>query len=138
MRESVERRVKLVRCNHMAKSKTRSSARISRHTRVRKRVQGTSTRPRLNVFRSLSEIYVQVVDDLAGHTIVSASSVDKELKAKLKGKNKTEQARLVGQVIADRAKAKNIREVVFDRGGYRYIGRVKALADAAREEGLEF
>ncbi len=122
----------------MAKTKSRSSMRLSRHTRVRKRVEGTPGRPRLNVFRSLTEIYVQVIDDQAGHTLVSASSVDKELKPKLKGKNKTEQARLVGQVIADRAKAKNIREVVFDRGGYRYIGRVKALADAAREEGLEF
>lgn len=122
----------------MAKTKSRSMVRLSRHARVRKRIEGTSERPRLNVFRSLTEIYVQIIDDQAGQTLVSASTVDKEMKPKLKGKNKTEQARLVGQAIADRAKAKKIRVVVFDRGGYRYIGRVKALADAAREEGLEF
>lgn len=117
---------------------SRSEARIRRHARVRKQVSGTPERPRLNVFRSLSEIYVQVIDDQAGHTVASASSVDAELRKKMKGLKKTEQARLVGQAVADRAKAKGIKAVVFDRGGYRYIGRVKALADGAREGGLQF
>jgi large subunit ribosomal protein L18 len=117
---------------------SRSEARIRRHVRVRKQVSGTPERPRLNVFRSLSEIYAQVIDDQAGHTMVSASSVDVELRKKMKGLKKTEQARLVGQAVADRAKAKGIKSVVFDRGGYRYIGRVKALADGAREGGLQF
>lgn len=116
----------------------RNKARIRRHRRVRKHVQGTPERPRLNVFRSLSDIYVQVIDDEAGVTLASASSIDKELRGKMKGKNKTEQARLVGEVIAERAKDKGLSKVVFDRGGYKYIGRVKALADAAREGGLEF
>lgn len=101
-------------------------------------MQGSPERPRLNVFRSLAEIYAQVIDDQGGHTIVSASSIDQELKSKLEGKNKTEQARLVGETLAERAKAAGISEVVFDRGGYRYIGRVKALADGARAGGLEF
>jgi large subunit ribosomal protein L18 len=118
--------------------KNRAEARIRRHTRVRKQLAGTADRPRLNVFRSLSEIYVQVIDDQAGHTLVSASSVDHELRANLKGKNKTEQAKLVGQTVAERAKSKGIAAVVFDRGGFRYTGRVKALADGAREGGLQF
>jgi large subunit ribosomal protein L18 len=101
-------------------------------------LQGSSERPRLNVFRSLAEIYAQVIDDQAGRTLVSASSIDQELKSKLEGKSKTEQARLVGEALAERAKAAGIDAVVFDRGGYRYIGRVKALADGAREGGLEF
>ena len=92
----------------------------------------------MNVFRGLTQIYVQVINDQAGHTLVSASTLDKELKAQMKGKNKTEQARLVGLAVAERAKAHGINRVVFDRGGYRYSGRVKALADAAREGGLEF
>jgi large subunit ribosomal protein L18 len=117
---------------------SRSEARIRRHARVRKNVSGTPERPRLNVFRSLSDIYAQVIDDQAGHTLVSASSIDAELRKKMKGLKKTEQARLVGQAVADRAKAKGIQTVVFDRGGYRYIGRVKALADGAREGGLQF
>jgi len=94
--------------------------------------------PRLNVFRSLAEIYAQVIDDEAGHTLASASSIDHDLRAQLDGKKKSDQARLVGKALADRAKAKGILKVVFDRGGYRYIGRVKALADGAREGGLEF
>ena len=118
--------------------KNRSEARIRRHDRVRKNVAGTPERPRLNVYRSLSEIYVQVIDDQAGHTLVSASSVDRDLRGKLDGKNKTEQAKLVGQAIAERAKSKGISAVVFDRGGFRYTGRVKALADGAREGGLQF
>ena len=122
----------------MAKQKTRSIARIRRHARVRKHVSGTPERPRLNVFRSLNDIYVQVIDDEAGQTLVSASTIDKEIRPKTKGLSKTEQAKLVGTAIAERAKARGIKSVVFDRGGYRYIGRVKALADSAREGGLVF
>jgi large subunit ribosomal protein L18 len=119
-------------------NKSRSFARIRRHTRVRKYVSGTPERPRLNVFRSITDIYVQVIDDQSGHTLVAASSVDGELRKKMKGLNKTEQAKLVGQTVADRAKSKGITNVVFDRGGFRYMGRVKALADGARENGLQF
>lgn len=122
----------------MGTKKSRSAARVRRHIRVRRNLQGTPERPRLNVYRSLSEIYAQVINDVAGHTMVSASSIDHDLRAKMDGKNKTEQARLVGQLLAERAKAQGIEEVVFDRGGYRYIGRVKALADGAREGGLKF
>jgi large subunit ribosomal protein L18 len=120
------------------KKKSRSVARLRRHARVRKDVSGSPLRPRLNVFRSLSGIYAQVIDDKAGHTLVSASSIDHELRPKMKGLKKTEQARLVGLTLAERAKAKGIEAVVFDRGGYRYSGRVKAFADAAREGGLDF
>jgi large subunit ribosomal protein L18 len=116
----------------------RAEARLRRHVRVRKNTTGTSQRPRLNVFRSVSEIYAQVIDDSAGRTLVSASSLDKELRPGLKGLKKAEQAKLVGQKLAERAKSKGIAAVVFDRGGYRYIGRVKALADGAREGGLQF
>lgn len=121
----------------MAK-KTRTQSRQKRHQRVRSKVSGTAARPRLNVFRSLSGIYAQLIDDAAGHTLLSASSVDAELRAGLKGKNKTEQARLVGEAVAKRAQAKGIKQVVMDRGGFRYAGRIKALADGARKEGLEF
>ena len=119
-------------------NKNRSVARLRRHARVRKNVSGTSECPRLNVFRSITAIYAQVVDDQVGRTLVSASSVDVELRKKLKGLNKTEQAKLVGQAVADRAKSKGITTVIFDRGGFRYMGRVKALADGARENGLQF
>ena len=122
----------------MGKIKSRTQARHRRHTRVRKHISGTPERPRLNVFRSLSEIYAQVIDDEAGKTLVSASSIDHEIRSELSGKTKTEQAQLVGKALAKRAKAVGITQVVFDRGGYRYIGRVKALADGAREGGLEF
>ncbi len=122
----------------MATRKSRSQARIRRHNRVRKFVSGSPDRPRLNVFRSLGEIYAQVIDDEAGNTLVSASTIDQELRTKMDGLKKTEQARLVGRALAERAKAKGIVKVVFDRGGYRYAGRVKALGDAAREGGLEF
>ena len=122
----------------MAKKKSRSQARIRRHIRVRRKVAGTPERPRLNVFRSLSDIYAQVIDDEAGVTLASASSIDKELRSQMKGLNKTEQAGLVGKSLAERAKEKGVQQVVFDRSGYRYIGRVKALADGAREGGLEF
>jgi large subunit ribosomal protein L18 len=121
----------------MAK-KTRSEARIHRHARVRKNIEGSPARPRLNVYRSTADIYCQVIDDLAGNTLVSASSIDKELRTKLVGKTKTEQAKMVGQALAERAKNKGISTVVFDRGGFRYMGRVKALADGAREGGLVF
>ena len=119
-------------------NKSRSNARIRRHARVRKNLSGTSERPRLNVFRSIEEIYVQVIDDQSGQTLVAASSIDGELRTKMKDLNKTEQAKIVGQTVADRAKSKGITAVVFDRGGFRYMGRVKALADGARENGLQF
>lgn len=122
----------------MAKKNSRADARKRRHNRVRKQVHGTAEKPRLNVYRSLNEIYAQVIDDNKGHTLVSASSIDGELKKKTKGLTKKEQAALVGQTIAERAKKKGIKEVVFDRGGYKYIGRVAALADGAREKGLQF
>ncbi|MEP0805884.1 MAG: 50S ribosomal protein L18 [Chloroflexota bacterium] len=119
-------------------NKSRAVARLRRHTRVRKNLAGTAERPRLNVFRSLTGIYAQVIDDQAGHTLVSASTVDKDLRDKVKGLKKSEQAKLVGRAVAERALSKGIETVVFDRGGYRYIGRVKALADGAREGGLRF
>jgi large subunit ribosomal protein L18 len=119
-------------------NKSRSVARARRHVRVRKNLTGTAERPRLNVYRSLSAIYAQVIDDQAGHTLLSASTVDHDLREKVKGLKKSEQAKLVGQTIAERAKNKGIQSVVFDRGGYRYIGRIKALADGAREGGLQF
>lgn len=122
----------------MAKNKSRAEARKRRHNRVRRRVFGTAERPRLNVFRSLNDIYVQVIDDKKGHTLASASTIDPELKKKVKGKTKKEQAKLVGEAIAERAMKKGVKEVVFDRGGYKYIGRVAALADGAREKGLQF
>lgn len=109
-----------------------------RHMRVRKHLAGTAEKPRLNVYRSLSEIYVQVIDDSSGHTLVSASTIDPEIRVKTKDLSKTEQAKLVGSKVAERAKASGIDTVVFDRGGYRYQGRVRALAEAAREAGLKF
>jgi len=121
----------------MAKN-SRSIARARRHGRVRKNLIGTTERPRLNVFKSLGGIYAQVIDDQAGRTLLSASTVDRELREKMKGLKKAEQAKLVGQALAERAKDKGIQAVVFDRGGYRYSGRVKALADGAREGGLQF
>lgn len=122
----------------MSSNSSRSEARLRRHGRVRKKVAGTSERPRLSVFRSTAEIYAQLIDDQAGHTLVAASSIDQDLRAKLEGLKKLEQARLVGKAVAERARSQGIQQVVFDRGGFRYIGRVKALADAAREGGLEF
>ena len=118
--------------------KSREHSRVRRHVRVRAQVAGTSARPRLNVFRSLAHIYAQVIDDDSGQTLVSASTVDAELKQQLAGKKKSEQAKLVGLAVAERAKAKGVTKVVFDRAGYLYHGRVKALADAARKGGLEF
>lgn len=122
----------------MIKTADKNANRVVRHKRVRKTVSGTAARPRLSVYRSLNEIYAQIIDDVAGKTLVFASTRDKEIKGKLSGKTKSEQAKLVGQVIAQRALEKNISEVVFDRGGYLYIGRVQALADGAREAGLKF
>jgi len=118
--------------------KSRSEARIRRHARVRKNVQGTAQRPRLSVFRSLSEIYAQVIDDAIGNTVASASTIDEELRIKMKGLKKSEQAKLVGKAVAERAIGKGVKAVVFDRGGFKYSGRIKALADGAREGGLEF
>jgi len=108
------------------------------HDRVRTRVTGTPERPRLNVYRSSAHIYAQVIDDRSGVTIASASSVDKETKKGLKGGGNIASAKAIGKIIADRAKAAGVSKVVFDRGGYKYHGRVKALADAAREAGLQF
>lgn len=117
---------------------SRSAARIRRHERVRKTLSGTSQQPRLCVFRSLAEIYAQVIDDQSGTTLASASTVDHELREKMKGLKKSEQAKLVGKTLAERSAGKGIQSIVFDRGGFRYTGRVKALADGAREGGLKF
>ncbi|MEL7645900.1 MAG: 50S ribosomal protein L18 [Anaerolineaceae bacterium] len=119
-------------------NKSRNAARLRRHARVRKKVFGTPERPRLNVYRSINEIYAQVIDDHSGTTLTSASTVDTLLRDVVKGKPKAEQAVLVGEEIAKRALAKGIKSVVMDRGGYFYTGRVKALADGARKGGLEF
>jgi len=108
------------------------------HARVRTKVSGTPERPRLCVYRSIGHIYVQVIDDRSGKTLVSASSVDAETKKNLKGGGNVAAAKVIGKTIADRAKSAGISKVVFDRGGYKYHGRVKALADAAREAGLQF
>jgi len=113
-------------------------ARKRRHQRVRVNLAGTPERPRLNVFRSLKHIYAQLIDDTKGVTLVSASTIDKDVAEKAGGKSKKEQATLVGELVAERAKAAGIQQVVFDRGGYRYHGRVKVLADAARKSGLTF
>ena len=105
---------------------------------MRKKVKGTTSVPRLNVYRSLSHVYAQIIDDISGVTLVSASTQDKAVIAKLKGKTKTEASEVVGEAIAVKAKEKGINKVVFDRGGYIYTGRVKAVADGARKAGLEF
>ena len=120
----------------MIKKIDRNGAREARHARVRTKVSGTSSVPRLNVFRSNSNIFAQIIDDEASKTLVSASSIDKELK--LENGGNVEAASKVGELLAKRAKKAKISKVVFDRGGYLYHGRVKALADAARENGLEF
>lgn len=121
----------------MAK-KGREVARHRRHARVRAKVKGTASKPRLCVFRSLNHIYAQVVDDLQGHTLASASTLDSEVRSAVDGKTKTARSGLVGALIAKRALNQGVKQVAFDRGGYKYHGRVKALAEAAREEGLEF
>ncbi|MGQ9598193.1 MAG: 50S ribosomal protein L18 [Anaerolineae bacterium] len=122
----------------MDRAKEKRRARQLRHERVRKKLYGTSERPRLSVFRSLKHIYAQVIDDTQGHTLVSASTLDAEVRNEIQGKTKTGQAEVVGEVLARRAQSAGIQQVVFDRGGYRYHGRVKSLAEAARKAGLEF
>ena len=112
--------------------------RTIRHIRVRKRVTGTPGRPRLCVFRSLNHIYAQLIDDSAGHTVASASTLDAEIRNRTDGVGKTKQAEAVGDLVARKALDQGIKRVVFDRGGYKYHGRVKALAEAARKAGLEF
>ena len=121
----------------------KNAVRQRRHARVRKTVVGTAEAPRLNVYRSLNHIYVQVIDDRAGDakggvTIAAASTMDKAVKEKIAGLTKTDAAKVVGAVAAERAMAKGVETVVFDRGGYLYTGRVKAVADGAREAGLKF
>jgi large subunit ribosomal protein L18 len=120
----------------MSAKDTARAARIRRHGRVRKKVAGTPDKPRLSVFRSLTHIYAQVIDDEKGHTVAAASSVEKDLKGS--AGNKTARAKAVGEAIAGKAKAAGVTKVVFDRGGNKYHGRVKALAEAAREAGLQF
>lgn len=122
----------------MFKTYDRREARRRRHHRVRKRVAGSPERPRLAVYRSHNHIYAQVVDDVQGHTVVAASTVDPVLRGQLDGMARTEQASRVGRLVAERAREQGVQHVVFDRGGYLYHGRVKALAEAAREAGLEF
>src|SRR5512139_4017145 len=114
----------------MSQENPRNKARERRHRRVRVTTSGTPERPRLNVFRSLRHIVAQVIDDTSGKTLASASTLDAELKAQSEGKNKTEQAKLVGKALAERAQKAGVKKVVFDRGGYKYHGRVKALAEA--------
>jgi large subunit ribosomal protein L18 len=121
----------------MSKSDTRE-ARIRRHVRVREKVRGTEERPRLAVFRSLTHIYAQVIDDTKGQTLAAASTKDADIAKDAKKKKKTAQAELVGATIAKKAVEKGIKQVAFDRGGFKYQGRVKALADAARKAGLKF
>ena len=113
-------------------------ARHRRHARVRTKVEGTTSRPRLCVFRSLNHIYAQVIDDSQKHTLVSASTLESEIKGQADGKAKTSKSELVGSLVAKRAVSKGISQVVFDRGGYKYHGRVRALAEAARQAGLKF
>ncbi|UMZ75409.1 50S ribosomal protein L18 [Natranaerofaba carboxydovora] len=115
----------------------RNLARKKRHKRVRKKVYGTTEKPRLNVFRSLNNIYAQIIDDNEGHTLVSASTVEPDLK-EYKGKPDIEASKKVGEKLAKKAQEKGVEEVIFDRGGYKFHGRVKALADSARENGLKF
>lgn len=116
----------------------KNAERKRRHVRVRKSVTGTAERPRLSVYRSTNHIYAQLIDDTKGVTLASASTLEKAVKTEIAGKTKREAARLVGKLAAERAKEKGIEAVVFDRGGYLYTGRVKAVADGAREAGLKF
>ena len=120
----------------MSQVASRGAARRKRHQRIRLHLAGTQDRPRLAVFRSLNHIYAQVIDDASGTTLVAASTVEKDLRGS--SSTKTEEAAVVGRLLAERAKAAGIERVVFDRAGFRYHGRVKSLADAAREAGLEF
>jgi len=122
----------------MINKQNRNEIRLRKHLRVRKKVNGTQERPRMNVFRSLNNIYVQIIDDTTGNTLVSASTLDAALKGKVANSGNKEAAKEVGKLIASKAIDKGIKQVVFDRGGYIYHGRVKELADAAREAGLDF
>ncbi|MNI64039.1 50S ribosomal protein L18 [compost metagenome] len=122
----------------MINKSDKNKARLKRHLRVRKKIEGTTARPRLNIFRSSKHMYAQIIDDTNGVTIVAASTQDKELKESVSNGGNVDSARKVGELIAKRAKEQGVDKVVFDRGGYLYHGRVQALADAAREAGLEF
>ena len=122
----------------MINKKSRADVRVKKHNRMRNHISGTAERPRLAVFRSNNHMYAQVIDDTVGNTIVAASTLDKELKAELEKTNNVEAAAKLGTAIAKKALDKGITTVVFDRGGYIYQGKVQALADAAREAGLEF
>ena len=115
----------------------KNAVRQKRHQRIRNKISGTASRPRMAVYRSLSNIYVQIIDDSIGHTLAAASTMDKDLAASLEGKTKTEAAKIVGEKAAKLVLAKGIQEAVFDRGGYIYHGRVEALAEGAREAGLK-
>ena len=117
---------------------TKTEKRIRLKAKIRAKIRGTKERPRLSVFRSNKFIYAQVIDDISGVTLVSASTIDKELRSPLTDQNKTEQAKSVGKAIAERARAQGVEQVVFDRGGFPYHGRIKALADGSREAGLVF
>ena len=122
----------------MVKKPNSNQARLRRHARVRRKISGTAARPRLNVFRSSKHIYAQIIDDTTGTTLVSASTMDKNIAKSIEGKTKQEAAFIVGQTVAKNAMSKGIKAVVFDRAGYQYTGRVKAVADGARDAGLEF
>ena len=122
----------------MVSKKSRAEVRIKKHSRMRNRFSGTAERPRLSVFRSNNHMYAQIIDDTVGNTLVSASTLEKDVKAELEKTNNVEAAAYLGTVIAKRALEKGIKTVVFDRGGFIYQGKVAALADAAREAGLEF
>lgn len=122
----------------MFKKVSKNANRLSRHQRVRNKITGTPERPRLNVYRSLTNIYVQLIDDVAGKTLVAASSLDKEVKDQVSATGNAEAAKLVGQLVGKRALEKGIDTVTFDRGGNIYHGRIKALAEGAREAGLKF
>ena len=122
----------------MLDASKRERSRVRRHHRVRLRVYGTPDRPRMNVFRSNAHLYAQVIDDTTGKTLVSASTLDKEIKGRLKSGANLAAAVAVGRLVAERALKANLRAVVFDRGGYRFHGRIKALAEASREKGLKF
>ena len=122
----------------MIKKVSRTSVRVSKHKKIRNKISGTSERPRLSVYRSNNHIYAQIIDDVKGHTLVAASTLEKGVGEKLDKTSDVEAAKVVGEIIAKKAIEKGITTVVFDRGGYIYHGKVKALADAAREAGLEF
>lgn len=122
----------------MLKANDKNKNRVERHKRVRKKISGTPEKPRLNVYKSNTNIYAQIIDDTKGKTLVQASSIDKELKETLKNGGNMEAAKAVGSLIGKRAKEKGIEKVVFDRSGYLYHGKIKELGDAAREAGLEF